>query len=138
MDNKTDEILVAARSWLGTKFHHQGRKKDVGVDCIGLVVGVAAELGLHENITVHDRQNYARQPDESELQNALVANFREVELQVGAVALFNIDGRAQHVGIITDYADLGVIHAYAQARKVVEHGLDAQWRKRIIATYAFA
>lgn len=133
----SDKILAAARGWLGTKFHHQGRKKNVGVDCIGLIVGVAQELGLHEHITTNDRLNYARQPDESELQNALVENLREVDLQVGAIALFSIDGRAQHVGIITDYAGCGLIHAYIQAKKVVEHSLDDEWKKRLISCYSF-
>jgi cell wall-associated NlpC family hydrolase len=130
---ETEQILTAARSWLGTKFHHQGRKKGVGVDCIGLIVGVAAELGLQPP----DRLDYARQPDESDLQIALATNLQRGRLQVGSVALFSIDGRAQHVGIITDYQGLGVIHAYIQARKVVEHVLDDEWKKRIISTFSF-
>jgi cell wall-associated NlpC family hydrolase len=128
------EIVRVARSWVGTKFHHQGRKKNIGVDCIGLIVGVAQELGLPTS----DRLNYARQPDESELQNALDSNLQKCGLQVGAIALFSIDNRAQHVGIISNYNEhFGVIHAYIQARKVVEHTLDRQWQKRIISCYSF-
>lgn len=133
MTIETSEILRIARSWLDTKFHHQGRKKGVGVDCIGLIVGVATELGLQPT----DQLNYARQPDESALKTALENNLQSSELQVGAITLFAIEGRAQHVGIITDCHGLGVIHAYAQARKVVEHALDEEWKKRVVATFSF-
>lgn len=127
------EIISTARGWLGTKFHHQGRVKNVGADCIGLIVGVAAELG----IALPDKQTYARQPDKSELQDALENQFEKCALKAGAIALFSIDGRAQHVGIITDYQGLGVIHAYIQAHKVVEHALDEPWQKQLISCYSF-
>ena len=129
-----DKILEIARSWLGTKFHHQGRKKGVGVDCIGLIVGVASEVGLK----LPDRLDYARQPDGNELREAMDRSLVRVKLAPATIALFNIEGHSQHVGIISDHAGLGVIHAYSQARKVVEHGLDDEWHKRIIATYALA
>jgi hypothetical protein len=54
------------------------------------------------------------------------------------VALFKIKNEPQHVGIVSDYGDgLGLIHAYAQSRKVVEHGLDEFWKKRLVACYRF-
>jgi NlpC/P60 family putative phage cell wall peptidase len=33
-------ILVEARSWIGTPYHHKGRVKGVGVDCGGLLYEV--------------------------------------------------------------------------------------------------
>ncbi len=60
-------VMEIARSWVGTKFHHQGRRKNVGVDCIGLIVGVAQELGLN----VEDKTDYAREPKDGELKAAL-------------------------------------------------------------------
>jgi len=43
------QIILQARTWLGTKYHHQGRLKKSkagagGVDCIGLIIGVIDEL----------------------------------------------------------------------------------------------
>ena len=130
----TEEIILAARSWLGTKFHHQGRKKNVGVDCIGLVVGVAREVGFE----VADRTDYCRQPHARELEKALLGYLNPCKIKVGAVALFTLGKEPQHVGIITDYgAGFGIIHAYAQARKVVEHNLDSWWRERLTACFTF-
>ncbi len=42
------EVVRVARTWLGTPYHHQGRVKGAGVDCAGLSVGVAKELGLSD------------------------------------------------------------------------------------------
>lgn len=45
------DVVEQARTWLGTRWHHQGRMKKNektpgGADCIGLVYGVGRELGL--------------------------------------------------------------------------------------------
>ena len=37
------QIIQTARQWLDTPYHHQARVKGVGVDCIGLVIGVCWE-----------------------------------------------------------------------------------------------
>ncbi len=129
------QVVEIARKWLGTKFHHQGRKLGVGVDCIGLIVEVGKELGL----SFEDRVDYAREPMNGELQAVLEKYLVPAELKPGCVVLFKLEKEPQHVGIITDYNGdgLGLIHAYAQARKVVEHNLDASWRERITGVYEY-
>ncbi len=128
------KIITLARSWVGTKFHHQGRKKNIGVDCIGLVVGVAKELG----IDVYDRTSYPREPSGGTLETALAEYLGECGLAPGCVALFRIEKEPQHVGIISEVeGGLGIIHAYAQARKVVEHNFDESWRGRLVKCYRF-
>ena len=129
------KIIITARSWVGTRFHHQGRKKGIGVDCIGLIVGVAKEL----RYKVIDQADYQREPKDGELQAALEKYLIKSELKPGCIALFKLEKEPQHVGIISDYGkgELGLIHAYLQVRKVVEHNLDITWRKRIVGTYEF-
>jgi NlpC/P60 family putative phage cell wall peptidase len=39
-----DEIVAAARGWIGTPYRHQASLKGVGCDCLGLVRGVWREL----------------------------------------------------------------------------------------------
>lgn len=51
-------IVDEARSWVGTPFRHQARIKGLGVDCVGLLVGVGEVLGLE----VYDQTGYGRQP----------------------------------------------------------------------------
>lgn len=125
-----DEIVAAARSYLGTRYHHQGRNR-AGIDCAGLIVCVARDLGVE----VGDVAGYARTPDGDSLRRAVEGQaVRVATAQPGDILLMRFDGDPQHLAIMTDY---GMIHSYAQARRVVEHRVDAEWAKRIVAAYQF-
>ena len=39
-----DDIVAAARSWIGTPYRHQASLKGVGCDCLGLLAGVWREV----------------------------------------------------------------------------------------------
>lgn len=129
------KIVAEARSYLGTPFHHQGRVKGVGVDCAGLVGMVAVALGL---LGVDDiPKDYAKQPNAHAMTKVLDEKMIRIpifEATIGDVYHFAFDREPQHVGIITD---IGIIHAYAQARKCVEHSLDFTWQSRIRGAYRF-
>ncbi|MBB4212677.1 NlpC/P60 family putative phage cell wall peptidase [Rhodothalassium salexigens DSM 2132] len=128
-----DTIVALARRWLGTPWHHQGRVRGVGVDCAGLVIGVARDLGLDPV----DVTGYGRRPDSDDLVRLIRAHLIEIplaEAQPAAVLLMRIDGRAQHLGILTD---VGLLHAYALARRVVEHRIDPVWAERIVGAFVF-
>jgi len=121
--NATD-IITAARGWLGTPFHHQGRLKGVGCDCIGLVLGVSKELGISD----YDYTAYGRIPNPIIFGRELRANFDLANRpDPGSVLWFSFNVAPQHVGIVTD---TGLIHAFAVAGRVVETGLDPQWLAR--------
>jgi len=121
-------IEVEARRWLGTPFRHRGRLKGVGVDCLGLAVGVAEALGL----PVIDSLDYPRRPDAETLRAGLAAQLQRLEPEAarpGDLLRLAVNGKATHLGILSRLADgrPGLIHAYAPCRKVVEHGWDGQW-----------
>ncbi len=146
------KIVRVARSWRGTRFSHQGRRKACrgdagGVDCLGLLAGIAHELGLKGRdgrlLVEHDMQAYSKSPDGSLLMARLSAILHMVEpddMRAGDVALFALDGVPQHLAVISDYAPgvAGMIHAYAPARRVVEHRLDVSWQKRLVCLYRCA
>jgi len=142
------DIAAAARGWLGTRFHHQGRLKKTashkgGVDCLGLLVGIARELDLHtpDNVllTDFDHTDYTHLPDTDYLGEMLSKLFEEIPIggiEAGNILLFTIDHRPQHMGVVSNTGSgLGIIHAFAPARAVVEHALDETWRQRIVAAY---
>ena len=106
------DILRVARSWLGVPFAHQGRTRR-GVDCVGLVVMVARELGISD----YDFTRYERRPDGSFLthfranatERARVADARPGDLMVLADSLYpcHVAIRAEQRGEPT------LIHALA-------------------------
>jgi len=136
-----EQIVNQARTWLGTPFHHQARLKGVGCDCLGLVVGVVDELGLKDKngqlLAGYDEIAYSKEPDGAYLTQKLTDLLDEVqEPQAGDLALFSVRDNPQHLAILTDYeGGLGMIHAYAPARRVVEHRLDADWNSRLVKVF---
>jgi cell wall-associated NlpC family hydrolase len=125
------DIVTAARGWVGTPFHHQGRVRGVGCDCIGLVIGVAKELGILD----YDYTGYGRIPNPLVFGRELAANLDRTDRpEPGTVLWFAFNSAPQHVGIVTD---TGLIHAYAVAGRVVETGLDPQWITRCRGMFKF-
>ena len=53
-----EAIVASARAAIGTPFRHQGREAGRGLDCAGLLVHVAREIGAEPR----DRGGYARMP----------------------------------------------------------------------------
>lgn len=146
-----EHIVACARNWIGTRFHHQGRVKKAichngGVDCLGLLIGVARELDLRAKtgipLSALDVTDYSHYPDVNHLRSVLEDALELVPAEViapGNVALMNIDGNPQHLGIISSSdVGLGLIHAYAPARAVVEHAIDNSWLARIEAAFCIS
>lgn len=126
------DVIMAAQGWMGTPFHHQGRLRGVGVDCIGLVVGVGRELGV---LPAHaDRRDYARDPSGILLPETRT-HLDEIEIAditPGCVLLMRWFAEPQHAAI---YAGDSIIHAAQTFGRVVSHRYAEKWQKR--TTHAF-
>lgn len=125
------EVVAEARTWLGTPFHHQARVKGVGVDCAGLVIGVARSLDLVP--ASFDVTGYARNPDGKSLLAFCDEHMHRIErseMQPGDILVLRWDHDPQHLGIVGDYlhGGLSLIHALGvpgdKRSRVIEHRLD--------------
>jgi NlpC/P60 family putative phage cell wall peptidase len=129
------DIVAEARSWIGTPFHHQGRLKGVGVDCAGLLICVARELGLSS----FDVTGYARLPDGRQLKATCERLMEPIGLDAagpGDVVLLRWTRQPQHVAIVADGPGYRtIIHAHEQAGQCVEHILDEIWARRVVRAY---
>lgn len=141
MDQR-DRLVASARAFLGVRFAHQGRNPATGLDCLGLLIATASKAGLTlqgQSPEALDDRHYGVRPDTEYLQRMLGTHLQTVHSpEIGDVLLLTIDGRPQHLALVTDYpvaGELGMIHAYAVARKVVEHRLDEAWRRSIHQVY---
>jgi cell wall-associated NlpC family hydrolase len=156
------DIVSQARTWLGTCYHHQGRLKKSktckgGVDCIGLIIGVAKELGLTgangKLLAEFDETGYSPYPDGVSLQRFLDLHFNKISanqqpikhadiIKQGDILLFKLFTHPQHVGIAInfqggDIRSIGVIHCYSASGQVVEHHLSIAWQKMLVGVYRF-
>lgn len=129
------DIILTARSMLGTPFVHQGRVPGKALDCAGLVVSVAAALNIeHVDVT-----GYGRRPHQGLLEATVdgqecLFSVLLNDLQPGDILLMRFAKEPQHLAI---YAGETIIHSYEAAGQVCEHGMDDVWRKRIIRAYRF-
>ena len=132
------DIIVIAKTYLGTPWKHQGRLKHKGIDCAGYIVKVMEELGLDISF---DLQGYERIPDGQKLAQIAHDNGKEVllkDIKDGDVILFNILGNPQHLAFY--YQENGInyiLHAYGDksVNKVVAMRLDSKWKNRICGVY---
>lgn len=128
-----EQIVSAARRYLGVRYRHQGRNRQ-GLDCIGLLICVARDVGY---VAEGDRLDYSRQHNGVALRAGLDANAVPIavdQYKPGDILLMRFDTLPQHVAIVTDK---GMIHSFLTARRVVEHRLSDDWQARIVAAYSF-
>lgn len=136
-------IVAEAREWLGTPYHHQARLRGVGVDCVGLVIGVARSLGIVA--PEFDVGGYPRTPDGRSLLSITDGHMERIAqdaMQPGDVVVVCIaPGSPQHLGILGDYrhGGLSLIHAYngGHANGVIETRLMLHSRFAFAAAYKF-
>jgi cell wall-associated NlpC family hydrolase len=134
------DVVACARSWLGTPFHHQARLRSVGVDCAGLVIGVARELGfVPEDFDVG---GYGRLPDGKSLMECCCCHMEPVGADVmlpGDVLVVTYDQAPQHLGVLGDYrhGGLSLIHAASRAGRVIETRLMFSRSMRFVGAFRF-
>ena len=144
-----EKIVSQARTWIGTKFHHQGRLKGNsqnkgGCDCIGLLIGVLRELNFDFDSRFKDfcdEKNYQRIVQNDILLKNIEKFFKKKdlsEISSGDIVLFSFSEKLppQHVGIIGEYqGNLTLIHSYLKIGSVVEHFLNDYWRQYLFGVY---
>jgi cell wall-associated NlpC family hydrolase len=126
----------AVRGYLGTPWVHQGRLKGAGVDCVGVLMCAADEVG----IAMQDVTNYPTQPYRTWMLDELRRQCVQVELsavRLGDVLSFAWDSAPWHIGVVTSVDPLKMVHAWRQVDRVVETKLDASWRRRICGVWRF-
>lgn len=138
-----DTLIACARQLIGVRFVHQGRTAD-GLDCLGLLLVSATRAGVTINslpAATLDVPQYGMRPDTKLLRQTLDRYLIPVArdaLRAADVVLLKVDGIPQHLALLTDYplqGELGMIHAYAPARAVVEHRYDVYWKTQTYLAY---
>ena len=137
MSPSPEEIVAAARLWLGTPYRHQAATLGAGCDCVGLLRGVWRELYRKEPPAFPPyRADWRDLSHADELQTLADAWLRPAEgrLAVGQILLFRL-GRLplpKHCGILV--GESRFIHAQERLG-VVEATLGDNWRRRIAARF---
>jgi cell wall-associated NlpC family hydrolase len=113
-------VLDEARGWLGTPYHHMGRVKGAGVDCLTFLAEVYERAGVigHVEIPFYPPDWNLHRSEELYVGGVL---GRAIEVagppQPGDIALFKFGRCFAHGAIVTSWPRL--IHAHARAGAVI-------------------
>ncbi|KAA0920160.1 peptidase [Aquicoccus porphyridii] len=138
-----DDIVRAARGWIGTPYRHQAAMRGAGCDCLGLLRGVWREvLGAEPEPVPAYSMDWAEPQGDERLWQAARRHLLEVapsDEALGDVILFRMRAGAvaKHLGLAARVGpDATFIHSYA-GHGVVESPLSTPWRRRIAARFRF-
>jgi len=138
MTVQRSQVLREARTWIGTPFHHQGRQKAVGVDCVGLTIGVALSLGLiDESLAKSLPTDYRQHPDAKLMKRLLRQHMSPCwPPEPGDwIWVAKIGHLPTHLAMVA--SDSSVIHADAERKAVVEHPLRAAHLRMAKGAFAY-
>lgn len=137
-------IVDEARSWIGTPFQHQQSLRGVGCDCIGFVRGVARGVGMNDPFASGEAMKYfgyGRTPEPKAFRAACAAFLLPIgrgDVLPGDILTFRFGPDPMHFAIMADRELPYIVHAYAQAKKVVENRLDhAYWEPKFVSAHRF-
>lgn len=112
-------VLIEARRWLGTPWHHRGRVLGAGVDCAMLAAEVFHAAGLIERVQPEDypAQWHLHRDDERLLAWVEAYCVEVTDPQPADLVLYRFGRAFSHVGIVTAWPE--IIHAARRQRCVL-------------------
>jgi NlpC/P60 family putative phage cell wall peptidase len=136
-----ERIVIRARGWLGTPYHHQASVKGVGCDCLGLIRGLWRELcGPEPEAMPPYTRDWGNATGSETLIAAACRHLVKLgdvgEAMPGDVLVFRMrdGGVAKHAGVLV--APSLMIHAQ-EGLGVVESPLGRWWLRRAVAAFRF-
>ncbi len=132
-------IIAAARTWIGTPYHHQASTRQVGCDCLGFVRGLYRDLYGHEpEPPPAYTRDWAEASGRETLIDAAQRHLRAIPLDAasaGDLLIFRWRRTtpAKHIGLMSSPTHM--IHAQEGA-SVQEVLLAPWWQRHRAAAFA--
>ena len=147
-DPRRAAVIIEARQWLGTRYHHQAALKGVGCDCGGLVRGVGAETGL---LSIDPQEwatygNYGRLPHPERMRATLARFLVPVppsRARLGDIAWMQWrENLPMHLAILSrididNPSRPTIIHALSDNDQVIEHTFSKEWQDRVASWWRY-
>lgn len=135
MSATRQHVLECARSYMGVRFKHLGRTREEGLDCFGLIIRVAWDLGLSE----FTLSGYNRIPHPATVQRHCSEQMIEkmvMQMQPGDVVLMAHKRWVCHLAFIGDKGNpFSILQADSDKPGVSEVTLTLDIASRIRACY---
>ena len=135
-----EQVVVAARRYVGTPYHHQAALAGAGCDCLGLIRGVWRDLyGTEPETPPPYTPDWGETGADEFMLAAARRHLKPVALEAagsGDVVLFRMRPSAtvKHAAILSDGGRM--IHAQSRDR-VREVAFDRWWRQHAAAAFGW-
>ena len=134
-----EDVVAAARAFLGTPYRHQASLAGAGCDCLGLLRGVWRALYGREPMAMPPYRADMRDPTNAGALRCAAEQLLVAENGspgAGQVVLFRLGGmeEAKHCGILV--SESRFIHAQERLG-VVEANLTEAWARRVSGRFRF-
>lgn len=122
VDSQRAAVVAEARTWLRTPYHHAADVKGHGVDCAMILVRVYADVGLIEKFDPrpYTRDWFLHRSEEKYLGFLFDRAHEVTKPGLGDIVVFKTGRCFAHAGIVSRLEPFAIIHAFANARGVVE------------------
>ncbi|MBO6918234.1 MAG: C40 family peptidase [Rhizobiaceae bacterium] len=141
MTDINQQVVTSAQEWIGTPYRHQGHRKQVGCDCLGLIRGIWLEIyGVESDEPEPYAKDWAETATQERMLLAAQRYFGPIipitDMHPGCLIHFRWrQGAAiKHAGILSSPHQF--IHAYGRVG-VTQSTLVPSWRRRIEAVFQF-
>lgn len=116
-------VIREAETWLGTRYHHMGRIKGAGVDCLMFLAEVYAAVGLIESVVdiPYYRPDFMQHRNDETYLEGILKYGHEIESpRMADVVLYKWGRVFSHGGIVVEWPK--IIHAAPN-----HHGVSFAW-----------
>ncbi len=126
-----EKVIEVAKTWLGTKYHHMGRVKGAGADCLTLLACVFEESKLIPKIEVpYYPQDWHLHRSEERYLTGLLQYTKEVDMPKPAdIVLWKFGRCYSHGAVVVEWPV--VIHSYSRVGCVYENAEVALFLKTV-------
>lgn len=132
-----DDIVEAARAYIGVTWRHQGRTRRNGLDCFGLIIRVGDDVGM----PVADSERYSRVAKGLDLIEQGKLRGQRVplaEIRPADVMIFTQGVYPCHIAIRSEKRGKPyMIHSHAGRGRVMEEPLTGEWSRQLVTAFAW-
>jgi len=134
-----EQFVNELTEWVGTPHHSNENKKQIGCDCVGMIVGALREIGLHDYFSIDDvilTRTYKAGITSSVVLGFMGRNFDRIaptDAITGDLLILKYSERVQHIAVLMKGNTL--IHSCDRLKKVVIEKYSKGWRTRTVGVY---
>ena len=132
---KRDTFVATALTWVGVPWRKIGSRRN-GVNCLGLLVGVARECDFEMDIAEKEAEaTFTASPEPGYMLRRAKEDLDIVRLKdaiPGDLLMFRFGQEPSHIAIIAGLNPLWFVHSWRQEKKVVLTPLPSGWHPAVV------